>query len=168
MLGKYNKEWHDNAIIFLCIFTMIMSLYSVFNLSGFFVADFFKNTIIQKVLFSDNMFTNLFDSSIGLFIALFFALKIVLAMGIMSVKSNSKRMWIMMVLFIFYTTEGVLSIGGDCVANDGSIYACGFDHVINPWASLIMMTFFIIIMIKQIIIEIKAVNDLDDVKIDNK
>lgn len=168
MLGRYNKEWHENAIMFLCIFTMIMSLYSAFNLSGFFVADFFKNTIIQRVLFSHNMFTNLFNSSIGLFIVLFFALKIALSISIMSVKSNFKRMLIMSVLFVFYAAEGILSVGGDCIADDSSIYSCGFDHVINPLASFIMITFFLIIAIKQLIIVKKEIDDLDETKIVNK
>lgn len=168
MLGKYNKEWHDNAIMFLCIFTMIMSLYSAFNLSGFFVAEFFKNTIIQKVLFSHNMFTNLFDSTIGLFIALFFTLKIALSIGIMSVKNNIGKLLILSVLFLCYSIEGILSIGGDCVANDGSIYGCGFDYVINPLASFIMLTFFFIVVIKQLIIAKKEIDDLDEPKIVNK
>lgn len=168
MLSKYNKEWHNNAIMFLCIFTMIMSLYSVFNLSGFFVTDFFKNTIIQKILFSHNMFTNLFDSSIGIFIALFFTLKISLAIGIMNVKSNIKRVFILSVLFVCYSIEGILSIGGDCMANDGSIYGCGFDHVINPLASFIMITFFLIIIIREIIIAKKEIDDLAKLEIKNK
>lgn len=168
MLSKYNKEWHNNAIMFLCIFTMIMSLYSVFNLSGFFVTDFFKNTIIQKILFSHNMFTNLFDSSIGIFIALFFTLKIALAIGIMNVKSNIKRVFILSVLFVCYSIEGILSIGGDCMANDGSIYGCGFDHVINPLASFIMITFFLIIIIREIIIAKKEIDDLAKLEIKNK
>lgn len=168
MLSKYNKEWHNNAIMFLCIFTMIMSLYSVFNLSGFFVTDFFKNTIIQKILFSHNMFTNLFDSSIGIFIALFFTLKIALAIGIMNVKSNIKRLFILSVLFVCYSIEGILSIGGDCMADDGSIYGCGFDHVINPLASFIMITFFLIIIIREIIIAKKEIDDLAKLEIKNK
>lgn len=168
MLGKYNKEWHDNAIMFLCIFTMIMSLYSAFNLSGFFVADFFKNTIISKVLYSHNMFTNLFDSIEGVCIVLFFALKIALAMGVMSVKSNFKRLFILSLLFVCYSIEVILSIGGDCIADDSSIYSCGFDHVINPLASFIMITFFVIIAIKQLIIVKKEIDDLDETKIVNK
>lgn len=168
MLGKYNKEWHDNAIMFLCIFTMIMSLYSAFNVSGFFVADFFKNTIIAKVLYSHNMFTNLFDSIEGVCIALFFVLKIVLSIGILSVKSNRSRLYILAVLFIFYAAEGILSVGGDCMADNGSIYGCGFDHVINPLASFIMMTFFTVIMVKQLIIEKKEIDNLDKIVIENK
>lgn len=168
MLGKYNKEWHENAIMFLCIFTIIMSLYSAFNVSGFFVADFFKNTVIQEVLSSHDIFTNIFDSIEGLCIALFFTLKIALAIGVMSIKSNVKRLCILSVLFVFYNVEGILSVGGDCMADDGSIYGCGFNHVINPLASFIMMAFFLVIIIKQLIIEKKEINDLDEPKIENK
>ena len=168
MLGKYNKEWHENGIMFFCIFTIIMSLYSAFNLSVFFVADFFKNNIISAWLFSHDAFTNIFDSIEGVCIFLFFTLKIVLAMFVMIVKSNIKRLFILSVLFLCYAVEGILSIGGNCMADNGSLYGCGFNHVINPLASLIMMTFFLIIIIKQLIIAKKEIDYLDEPKIADK
>lgn len=83
----------------------------------------------------------------------------------MSVKNNIGKLLILSVLFLCYSIEGILSIGGDCVANDGSIYGCGFDYVINPLASFIMLTFFFIVVIKQLIIAKKEIDDLDEPKL---
>jgi hypothetical protein len=164
MLGKYNKEWHENGIMFFCIFTMIMSLYSAFNLSGFFVADFFKNNIISEGLFSHAAFTNILNSSEGVVIAIFFTLKIVLSMGILASKSNFKRLFIMVGLFLLYNIEGIAKVGSNCFNPDGADYACGLNNIINPLASLIMITFFLIIIFKQLIIVKKEDDELNALK----
>lgn len=164
MLGKYNKEWHENGIMFFCIFTMIMSLYSAFNLSGFFVADFFKNNIISATLFSHHAFTNILTSSDGIVIAIFFTLKILLSVFTLTSKNNLKRMLTMVGLFLLYIIEGIAKVGGACFNPDGADYACGFDNIINPSASLIMITFFLIIVFKQLIIVKKEDDELNALK----
>lgn len=164
MLGKYNKEWHENGIMFFCIFTMIMSLYSAFNLSGFFVADFFKNNIISATLFSHHAFTNILTSSNGIVIAIFFTLKILLSVFTLTSKNNLKRMLTMVGLFLLYIIEGIAKIGGACFNPDGADYTCGFDNIINPSASLIMITFFLIIVFKQLIIVKKEDDELNALK----
>jgi hypothetical protein len=159
MLGKYNKEWHENGIMFFCIFTMIMSLYSAFNLSGFFVADFFKNNIISATLFSHHAFTNILTSSDGIVIAIFFTLKILLSVFTLTSKNNLKRMLTMVGLFLLYIIEGIAKVAGACFNPDGADYACGFDNIINPLASLIMITFIFTILCNQMMIFKKELDD---------
>ena len=159
MLGKYNKEWHENGIMFFCIFTIIMSLYSAFNLSGFFVADFFKNNIISATLFSHHAFTNILNSSHGIVIAIFFALKILLSVLTLISKNNFKRMLTMVGIFLLYVIESIAKVGGSCFNPDGADYACGFDSIINPFASLIMVTFLLTILCKQMLIVKKELDD---------
>lgn len=155
MLSQFNEKWHEKAIVYLSIFTIITSLYSAFNLSGFFVADFFKNKIIEQVLFSHEMFTNTFNSTVGLVITLFFSLKILLAIWILYTNTNFKRMIIMFMLVMLCILEGIGSVGGDCVSNIGQIYDCGFVSIINPFATFITITPILIVMLKQIMITYK-------------
>jgi len=168
MLGKYNKKWHDNAIMFLCIFTMIISLYSLFNLSGFFVADFFKNKIISALFYDHNMFFNILKYPVGVFISLFFLIKVEMSILILTVKTNSRKLYSMFILVTMSLLEGVLSIGGYCGNRDGTAYPCAFDYVVNQHASLIIVTFTLTLIIKQIIIVNKEKNDLEKREIETR
>jgi len=155
MLNQVKNSWYENTLIAFCLFTLIISIYSVLNLSGFMVADFFKNKIINEILFSHDMFTNLFSSNVGLFILAFFIIKIILTISILKVKDNFTKMSSMIGLFLINAIEGVCRVGGDCYNDDGSLFACGFNHIVNPFASFIIITIFLFIIFKQISIVLK-------------
>lgn len=164
MMSRHNTEWHTNGIMFFCIFTMIMSLYSAFNLHSFFVADFFKNNLIDSLAGNTWKLNDMLSSGIGWAIYAFFVSKILLAMGLLRTTMNVRKIIYMLSLFILYTVENITTTGGNCGADDGSVYMCAAEFIVNPYASMLTTAFFLVIFFKQYKITHEELKDKDELE----
>lgn len=164
MFSKHNTEWHTNAIMFFCIFTMIMSLYSAFDLHGFFIADFFKNKFISSVAGESWKLSKILSTGVGWAIFTFFVIKIVLAMGILSMTNNVRKVIPMLALFILYTVENITMSGSNCGADDGTVYMCAEKFIVNPYSSMLTTVFLIVIFFKQYRIAYEELKERDEIE----
>lgn len=129
MTNKFS--WHSNAVLFVAIFSIVITLYSAFNLNGVFVADFFKNNILN------------ITSGLGFIPYVFFGIKVLMSIFLITAKSPIKKLMLMSGLFMFFMLEGIVKVGySDC-------YGCETQPLVNVWSSLIIVIAFMIIVIPQ-------------------
>jgi hypothetical protein len=142
-----------------------MSLYSAFDLHGFFIADFFKNNFISSVAGDSWKLSNILSTGVGWAIFTFFVIKIVLAMGILSMTNNVRKVIPMLALFILYTVENITISGSNCGgAVDGAVYMCAEKFIVNPYSSMLTTVFFIVIFFKQYKIAYEELKERDEIE----
>jgi hypothetical protein len=140
-----------------------MSLYSAFDLHGFFIADFFKNNFMSSVAGDSWKLSKILSTGVGWAFFTFFVIKIVLAMGILRMTNNVRKVIPMLALFILYTVENITISGSNCgAADDGTVYMCAEKFIVNPYSSLLTTVFFIVIFFKQYKIAYEELKERDE------
>lgn len=142
-----NKATRDIRL-FVGLFILMTTLYSALDLSGFFIADFFKNNIVHILGINANDKMTQFH----LIVYGFFVFKLLSIIAMISTSNTVKQIIYASLTFVLIGIESLLQIETGCQRYDAikDTTACPHAFIVDPYASLIVFTFMLAILIPSL------------------